>query len=344
MISIRGAVLVFSLVGVIALEHTAWAQEVELAEGFFNKGIKEMKSGDYPAGCPAIAESLRLDPQPGTLFTLAVCEERWGHSATAIQRYSEYLLVYDRLSDERKAKQSERYKVATAQRETLAPDVPELLLLLAPGAPPGTVVTRDGQVVASAALGIGLPVDPGEHVITVTVPGGGIREQRITLLKGEKKKISLDVQLAPAPARASAHSASAVEPPRPSGPSRRRIVAYAAGGLGVAGLAFGAVTGGLMLSRKSVVSTQCNEAGLCSHEGSEAGNSARTLANMSTAGWAVALAGVGTAAVLYFTESPPARASAGAPVPTARSRALRLSASVAPTGTSGGVLEIRGTW
>jgi len=45
-----------------------------------------MEAGNYAAGCPALAESQRLDPRAGTLFTLSQCEVQWGRVATAVTR------------------------------------------------------------------------------------------------------------------------------------------------------------------------------------------------------------------------------------------------------------------
>ena len=187
--------LAFSLVAAaLAFEAPAAAQGADPAEVLFNRGLAALEKGRYSTACPDLAESQRLEPLPGTLFTLATCQDRWGHSATAVAKYTEYLAVYDRIPETRKAVQGERPKLARVQRDKLAVDLPELTLTLAPGAPAGVVVKRDGEVVAAAALGTGMQVDPGEHTVSIVAPGGGIREQQISLGKGEKKKVTLEVR------------------------------------------------------------------------------------------------------------------------------------------------------
>src|SRR5438034_11691204 len=67
-------------VGVIALLATgrAQGQEQTVAESLFRDARKEMRGGDYAAACPKLKDSQRLDPSPGTLLNLAICNEPLG--------------------------------------------------------------------------------------------------------------------------------------------------------------------------------------------------------------------------------------------------------------------------
>jgi hypothetical protein len=56
----------------------ASAQDAAAAGALFDKGVADMQAGHYSSGCPAIEESQELDPHPGTLFTLAECQAKWG--------------------------------------------------------------------------------------------------------------------------------------------------------------------------------------------------------------------------------------------------------------------------
>jgi hypothetical protein len=103
-----------------------------------------------------------------------MCEAEWGRIATAASRFGDYLSLHEQLPTAQKVRQGERLKVARARREALLREVPELTLMLPPGAPAGTVVTRDGAVISDAALGLALPLDPGEHVLTTIKSMGAI--------------------------------------------------------------------------------------------------------------------------------------------------------------------------
>ncbi|WP_438008783.1 hypothetical protein WME89_08860 [Sorangium sp. So ce321] len=95
----------------IAAPASAQTDAVAMAESLFVRGRADMLAGRYETGCPALAESHRLDPRPGRLFTLPECEARRGRIATAVARYNDYLALYSRMSEAEQIKQHERYRV-----------------------------------------------------------------------------------------------------------------------------------------------------------------------------------------------------------------------------------------
>ncbi len=190
---------------VLSLSTPVLAQDIVTAEALFSSGLADMEAGHYDKGCKALAESQRLDPRMGTLFTLATCEERWGHVATAVIRFEDFILLYERLREDRRATHAARYKVAVETRDRLKPDVPRWTLSLPPGAPAGTVVKRDGEVIPEPALGIAVQVDPGEHVVSTQAPGGPLLEKKVTVAKGQT--LTLTLEIAP-PGTATAPSAT----------------------------------------------------------------------------------------------------------------------------------------
>jgi hypothetical protein len=347
--SFRRYISILSLLTPVGLVSPAIAQDVAAAEALFNRGLADMEAGRYDTGCPVIAESQRLDPRVGTLFTLSQCEVRWGRVATAVTRLGDYLELYERLTPAQKARQGDRRSVAKEQRDKLALEVPELTLSLPPGAPAGTVVKRDNAVVASAALGVGLPVDPGEHVVSTQAPGGALWEQRITIASGEKKPLVLEVKAAPSVETPRALPVPVVPrqvtPPQEAqaGPDSRRVAAYVIGGVGVASLVLGGVMGGLALGKKSTITAHCGS-GInstdelaCDDEGIKASEGVKPLGLVSTIGFAAGLAGVGTAVVLILTEHK------AATLATAGHRSW-ISAGVLSAGPSGAMVGANGSW
>ncbi|APR80132.1 Hypothetical protein A7982_05479 [Minicystis rosea] len=174
---------------------TSWGQDLAAAEALFNKGLADMEAGRFDTACPAIGESYRLDPRGGTLFTLAECEAKAGKIATAVARYEDYLQFFSRLEPKKQKQQLGREKIAMEQKQALNQDVPLLTLVLPPNAPPDAHVLRDGVDLARPAMGIALPVDPGEHVIVVQIPGQPPTEQRITIAKREKKTLPIEIKI-----------------------------------------------------------------------------------------------------------------------------------------------------
>src|SRR5262245_16580097 len=156
----------------------ARAQDVAAAEALFNKGVADMAAGRYDTACPALAESQKLDPRPGTLFAQAECNAKAGKIATAVALYEDYQRTLATQPAAVKTKHADRLKIARAQIDKLRPGVPTLTLVLPPSAPRDARVRRDGTELSAAALGLALPVDPGEHVVTLDAPGRGTSEQR----------------------------------------------------------------------------------------------------------------------------------------------------------------------
>jgi len=304
-----------------------------------------MEAGSYDSACPSIAESHRLDPRPGTLFTLADCRAKSGKLATALALYEDYLRAVFQMTMAQKLRHAERAKVAAAQKKVLAAQIPELTLVLPPSAPKEVRVLRDGTELTEASLGIALPVDPGEHVVTTQVGDGPAVEQRITLEKGEKRTVELEVKepppAAPAPApevvvvpKGPAAAVAEPEGAAGQGMSGRRIGAFIAGGIGVAGLALGGVMGGMALSKKSTIDASCVD-GICNAEGKAAADGARTPGLLSTIGFGVGAAGVAAGLVLFLTE--PSSSQTG-------SAKGKVTASVLGVGSEGAAVGVKGVF
>ena len=340
---------------VSALAGPAVADDIEDAAAFFARGLEHMEAGRYDKGCPALGESYRLDPRPGTLFTLAECEAKRGRTASALARYDEYLTLFAGLPADKRAKQGDRETIAKTQKSALEREVPKLTLVLAPGAPAGTVVKRDGAVVAAATLGAPLSVDPGEHVVTTQAPGGAVTEIRVTLGKSESRQATLEVK---APAEGGSIEAPPIlDEPSDSGPSGQRVGAYAAGGIGIAGLVLGGIMGGLTLEKRSVITDHCMDTA-CDAEGLAAAESSKTLGLVSTIGFVVGAAGVGLGTVLLLTEpsatpgpdetsrrnAAPARRAGAAPRSIQPPAGRWVSAGVLTAGHDGAMIGARGAW
>ncbi|WP_437752492.1 hypothetical protein [Sorangium sp. So ce1389] len=319
----------------LAAASAASAAAPDPAQAAFDRGVAHMEAGRFDEGCPAIEESQKLDPRPGTLFTLAECEALRGRLATALARFDEYLALYPTLTPKQQQNQGDREKIAREQRETLARDAPAISLSLPPDAPPAAVVKLDGQVLAPTAIGTLIPVDPGTHSIALQVPGGPVSERIERLGKGEKKRVALTLAVPPPPPPPPPPARPRGAPAPDAGAGGRRVAIYLAGGLGLVGLAVGGVTGALAMERKGVVDKNCAGTA-CNHEGKTAADAMKALGLASTIAFGVGIAGAGGAAVLLLTE--PKATNAGA------SSGAWVAAGVAPVGSGGAALDVRGAW
>jgi len=299
----------------------ALAQDAATAGALFDKGVADMQAGRFEAACPALEESQQLDPHPGTLFTVAECQAKWGKLATAVAHYQDYIGVVSRLAADQQARHHERVETANAQVAKLKPSVPLLTLVLPANAPPGTAVSRDGVRLQGAALGVALPVNPGEHVIVTRAPGGQDFSTSVSLAPGQSKQLDLTVKPAPTglPVAAPAAPTLAPAPTEPAGRNPNPIdehrhsntPAYVIGGVGVAGIVVGSITGFMVLGKKSTVNSECMDH-VCRQAGTNAANSGKTLGLVSDIGFGVGIAGLATSAILLLTQ-PKAESSAQAP-------------------------------
>lgn len=307
----------------------ARAQDVATADALFNQAKEAMVRGDYKTACPAFRQSYTIDPVPGALYALATCHADAGEIATAVVYFESYLKVLDGLPSGQKAKHQERAATASSRLAMLRLQVPELTLVLPASAPSNTRVTRDDIEQSGAAIGVPLPIDPGEHTVTTQVPGGPLTVTRFTIRAKERRRLELSVEAPQAPmilpevapggrsepvARESGPVAERKPSPAPSGggPSTRRVAAYVVGGLSLGGFAVGAVAGALVFVKKGVVEDACVTAlGTtpegkkrvgCTPEGWAALESGRSLELAATLGVGVGLSGVAVGLPLYFTE------------------------------------------
>jgi hypothetical protein len=240
----------------------------------------------------------------------------WGKTARALARFDEYLAQYERMAPDQRAKQKERAGVATTERATLERTVPLLAVRLPPDAPAGTRVWRDDVELTGSALSAAIPVDPGEHRLRVQLADGRAKEQPIAIDGSEQRTLVVELpsEIAkPAPVTPSSASSppssspsAAPSSPSPESPPPRASHAgwtYAAAGVTLASGIVAAITGGVALGQKSIASPVCNLQGICSTEqGVNAGNEARTLADVETGALVVAGVALVATLVLLWTE------------------------------------------
>jgi hypothetical protein len=146
----------------------ALAQEGDSAhaEALFNTAMRLQDARLYEEACPKFAESKRIAPGVGVTLHLADCYERLGRKASALHEFREA----HKMALERHDKRAD---VAAAHASALEAQVNQLTIAGAPaeGATGAGVLTLDGEPVSADDLGKPIPVDPGDHTVTITSPG-----------------------------------------------------------------------------------------------------------------------------------------------------------------------------
>lgn len=285
------------------------------AEALFKQGRDLMAAGQYSAACPKFVESQRLDPAPGTLLNLATCYEKNGQIASAWVTFKEAATAA------KKADQPERARMARDKAAEIEPNLPTLTIVVPAAADrPDLQIRRDGEVVGRPEWGTPIPVDPGTHAVEASGPGL-MTWQVSAMIAGASSKASVEVPVLEAAPQAAPRAEPPAEPqpptvaapagpPSAAGPegaratphpgSTQRTIAWVVGGVGLAGIATGAILGGVALSQKSNADSSCVE-GVCAPTGYSSMQNARSTATLSDIAFAVGGGLVATGVILYVT-------------------------------------------
>ena len=306
---------------VLGLASPAAAQQVDSAsaDALFEAGREALDRGDVAVACQRFEESNRLEPAAGTILNLANCREKLGQLASAWQRYREAI--------QKLPAGDERLELARERATALEPRVPKLTLVLGAGAPADAKVFRGGVELGRASLGLPLPVDPGQHVITVSAPGRSESRVVVELTEGEQRELTVEAGAQDSAVGASATDGSMIGPTRDTGSgSGQKTLGFVIGGVGIAGLAVSLVAGAQALSAKQKVEDNCPQK-RCNEEGLDAADSGKTWVTVSNVAFAVGAVGIGVGAYLVLSSG------------SSRGSETALGAHALP---GGGALRLRG--
>ncbi len=314
----RLGALLFTTLALAASPRPARADQAT-AEALFKEGRRLFKEGKLDEACPKLAESQRLDPSSGTLLNLAACHEEQGKLASA---WAEFLAA-SRLA--RSRNEGVRAQEATRRASVLEPKL-STLTVRARADVPGLAVKRNGELVEAAQLGVRLPVDPGEYVITAEAPGRAAFRATV-IVKPNADGASIEVPplaaepSAPPPPAAPAALTPATPAPAGApaaeaggrGGRARPVLGYVAGGVGLAALGVGVTFGVMALSNYGAAEDACPGHDGCSPGAIDDRKAAGTQAWVANAGIGVGLVGVALGGYLLFIAPPKKAGTAAAP-------------------------------
>ena len=164
---------------------TAQAQSRDQARRLFDGGTSAMNEGRFAEARDLFRRSLSLFPNAGTAFNLAVALERTGELVEAVG-------VFDALREEAFGA-LQRAQLAEVERLRAEADQGvAVLTLTSPSAIEGMNVRIDGELHELGSVRL----DPGTHVVLATAPRHEPHEQRLELSRGERRDISLALELA----------------------------------------------------------------------------------------------------------------------------------------------------
>lgn len=280
------------------------------ADVAFKKGRDLLKAGKYAEACVEFEKSEALDPQLGTRFNIAQCDEKTGKLAAALELYRELAA---------KDPNAQRKQVSADALAALDKRVPRVQLQIDP-APAGLVVKLGDHPAACTAGRCEARVDRGHYTALATAPG--FKDATATVdLDADGTSVIVKLALVPGPAPQPAvtppppvapaithpmtHDAALPPPSEPTHSHRKTyaVVALAGGGAAViTGLVFGSLAQGNWNDAKSACGggTSCPDSASLAKANSlrDSANSKATISTgLFIAGGALAAAG----AVLWLT-------------------------------------------
>lgn len=140
-------------------------------------------------------------------------------------------------------------------------------------------ITTDGAPLPPEMWSVPRAIDPGPHVIVIERAGRPPVRIDVKLADGEVKVVDLEADRLPTPTR---------DEPRPDEKSSRASspLPWVLGGVGIAGIATGAITGLVAMDAASDYRAHCNN-GECDPEGLDAASTGRTTSLVSPIAFAV---------------------------------------------------------
>jgi hypothetical protein len=309
-----------TLAAVLLRSAPALAGDEAAAEALFLEAKRLSTEGKFAEACPKFAESNRLDRGAGTLIHLGDCYEKNHQTASAWATYREAASAAQALG------RSDWEKLASTRAAALEPKLAKLTIRVVEPADQ-IEVTRDGSRTSPASWGVAIPVDTGTHVVQAQAPGRKPFKTSVAINRdGDRDEVVVPKLQAQPAGTAVAPTGSRAGAPAETG-SSQRTMGFVVGGIGVAGLAVGAVTGLIAIGKNNDSKQACPNAGACgSSDAVDAADGARQFGTISTIAFVAGGVGavLGTVLVLTAPSSSSERASTKARPATARARGVQL--------------------
>lgn len=215
---------------------------VQEAKRLYTEGLAHARNEDWVRARQAFEASLERARVPATVFNLAVALEEAGAWSEALARYREFLEIAEGNRGARRF-----VPTATEHARDLERSMPRLTVTVEDDSRTGANLVIDGTRYSFSAAAEGLPVDPGQHEVTLERGTQNV-SRAVTMGAGEAQELSLELpDLRPAsvdPAFEPASTTVLLE----EEPASNRTGLWVGLGVGAAVLAGVAVAVGIALS------------------------------------------------------------------------------------------------
>jgi len=176
-----------------------------MAKQWFADGLAREEKADWAGALDLFRRAAQVKRTPQIVYHVGLCESRSGDLVEALVDLDSAAAI---------ARAAHADDVVTAAKAELADvkaRIPRLDVRVAGDAAPARFVV-DGSTIALSLLHTPMPLDPGEHTVTIEFSSGASATAKVTLAEHDAKTVSLS------PAAASPASAPASAPVAPASP------------------------------------------------------------------------------------------------------------------------------
>jgi hypothetical protein len=304
----------------------AWAEDQPQAENIAAarslgmQGIKMADSGDCKGAIEKLSRAESLYHAPSILGRLGECQVQVGQVVAGTENLNR--VVREQLASTAPKAFRDAQERAKGVLNAALPKIARLTVKVEPPDAKAQV-TVGGTTVPAALLGVERPTDPGTQEVVVSAPGYLEQKSSLTLAEGGTQEITVKLEKDPNAAAVATTTpppggatpalvTTGPTPPLSDKPAKKNnTLAFVALGVGGAGLLVGGVTGFLALGKKSDLKNCVDTR--CPSSQKDTLDSAKSMATISTVGFAVGFVGVGVGVVLLLTGNSSASASRATP-------------------------------
>ncbi|HKO51345.1 MAG TPA: hypothetical protein VJV79_26730 [Polyangiaceae bacterium] len=264
------------------------------ARALAGEGYQALQEKDYATATDRFSRADALVHAPTLMIDWARSLVGLGKLVEAQERYEQIV----REGVEPKAPKSWQRALTDANAELaqLKPRLAWITITVAGSAHPH--VTIDGVRVPAAAIGVRRAVNPGALQVRVQADGFVTQKKSLELKEGAEESTAFKLEPDPDLQVASPVKAP---PPKPVQVEKQVPTAmYVAFGVSAAGLAVGAISGALFLSKRSDLNGVCDGEDRCQSSQTDTLNQYHTFGTVSTVGFAVGVAGAGAGLTLWL--------------------------------------------
>ncbi len=221
--------------------------EIALAKQWFADGLAREEKTEWAAALELFRRAVQVKRTPQIVYHVGLCESRSGGLVEALVDLDSAATLA------RTAHADDVVAAAKAELADVKGRIPTLDVRVSGDAAPARFVV-DGSAIALSLLHTPMPLDPGEHTVTIEFSSGATATAKATLVEHDAKTVSLAPAAGPvAPAAAApvvpavppASSPAAEQPPAATVPDSAShsgsAIPWVLVGVGGAALAAGAV-------------------------------------------------------------------------------------------------------